>query len=139
MEFKLKQHFFPVYDVPEGSSLDEEFRRLAEVGLVERIKALPYAVDEQAYRDRLEFELKVIIEKGFPAYFLIVQDFINWAKSNGIPVGPGRGSAAGSLVVHFTQDHRPGPDPVQASFRAFFERGTRVHARYRRRLLLQPP
>lgn len=118
VEFKLKQHFFPVYDVPEGSSLDEEFRRLAEAGLVERIKALPYEVDEQAYRERLEFELNVIIEKGFPAYFLIVQDFINWAKSNGIPVGPGRGSAAGSLVAYSLKI--TDLDPIR--YHLFFER-----------------
>src|SRR5207344_1252392 len=52
------------------------------------------------YRDRLEFEAKTIIQMGFAGYFLIVADFINWAKSNGIPVGPGRGSGAGSLVAY---------------------------------------
>lgn len=118
VELKLKQHYFPVYDVPEGSSLDQEFRRLSEDGLVERIKALPYEVDEAFYRERLEFELSVIIEKGFPAYFLIVQDFINWAKSKGIPVGPGRGSAAGSLVAYALKI--TDLDPIR--YKLFFER-----------------
>jgi DNA polymerase-3 subunit alpha len=118
VEFKLKQHYFPVYDVPEGSSLDQEFRRLSEAGLVERIKALPYEVDEAFYRERLEFELNVIIEKGFPAYFLIVQDFINWAKTRGIPVGPGRGSAAGSLVAYALKI--TDLDPIR--YKLFFER-----------------
>lgn len=118
VELKLKQHFFPVYDVPEGSSLDREFRRLAEEGLTARLAALPYAVDESAYRERLEFELQVIIEKGFPAYFLIVQDFINWAKGQGIPVGPGRGSAAGSLVAYALRI--TDLDPIR--YKLFFER-----------------
>lgn len=118
VELPLKQHFFPVYDVPEGSSLDQEFRRLAEEGLTARILALPYAVDEAVYRERLEFELQVIIEKGFPAYFLIVQDFINWAKTRGIPVGPGRGSAAGSLVAYALRI--TDLDPIR--YKLFFER-----------------
>ncbi len=118
VELKLKQHFFPVYDVPEGVTLDQEFRRLCEEGLRERIAALPYEVDEAFYRERLEFELGVIIEKGFPAYFLIVQDFINWAKSQNIPVGPGRGSAAGSLVSYALKI--TDLDPIR--YALFFER-----------------
>lgn len=118
VEFDFGHNHFPVYDVPEGSSLDEEFRALAEKGLIERIEAFPYEIDERFYRDRLEFELKVIIEKGFPAYFLIVQDFINWAKTNGIPVGPGRGSAAGSLVAYALKI--TDLDPIR--YKLFFER-----------------
>ncbi|NLY40746.1 MAG: DNA polymerase III subunit alpha [Desulfovibrionales bacterium] len=118
VELPLNQHFFPVYDVPEGATLDSEFRRLAEQGLTERLAALPYAVDEQEYRSRLEFELDVIISKGFPAYFLIVQDFINWAKTQGIPVGPGRGSAAGSLVSYALRI--TDLDPIR--YHLFFER-----------------
>ncbi|GAB1410242.1 DNA polymerase III subunit alpha [Desulfovibrionales bacterium] len=118
VDLPLNQHFFPVYDVPEGATLDSEFRRLAEQGLAERLAALPYAVDEQIYADRLEFELDVIITKGFPAYFLIVQDFINWAKTQGIPVGPGRGSAAGSLVSYALRI--TDLDPIR--YHLFFER-----------------
>ncbi len=99
-EMELGTHHFPVYEVPQGCTLDEEFIRLSREGLKERFAALPYEIDEKVYRDRLEEELEIICEKGFPGYFLIVQDFINWAKKKGIPVGPGRGSAAGSLVAY---------------------------------------
>jgi DNA polymerase III subunit alpha len=82
--------------------LDEpaELRRMAAAGLVERLAAL--GLDEEAgrpYRERLEFELGTIIQMGFAGYFLIVADFIQWAKRRGIPVGPGRGSGAGSVVA----------------------------------------
>lgn len=118
VELSLGQNFFPAYQVSQGMTLDEEFRRLSEAGLAERIKALPYPIDEHVYRDRLEFELNVIIEKGFQAYFLIVQDFINWAKKQGIPVGPGRGSAAGSLVAYALKI--TDLDPIY--YKLFFER-----------------
>ena len=65
--------------------------------LTARLQQVEAAADERAYRDRLEFELKVIADMGFPGYFLIVADFIKWAKSNNIAVGPGRGSGAGLL------------------------------------------
>jgi len=100
LELELGKHHFPVYEVPEGRTLEEEFIRLCREGLTERISELPYEVEESVYRQRLENELEVICAKGFPAYFLIVQDFINWAKDKGIPVGPGRGSAAGCLVAY---------------------------------------
>src|SRR5699024_6342869 len=58
------------------------------------------AKQDPVYRERLDLECKIIIDMGFPGYFLIVQDFINWGKSNGVPVGPGRGSGAGSLVAY---------------------------------------
>ncbi len=100
VEFNLGQNHFPVYDIPEGMTMDQEFRRMVKEGVRERLGALPYEVNEQDYWDRAELELDVICQKGFPAYFLIVQDFINWAKREDIPVGPGRGSAAGSLVAY---------------------------------------
>jgi DNA polymerase-3 subunit alpha len=100
LELSLGNHYFPHYELPEGVSLEEEFRRLAEDGLKKRLAKLNYVQDENIYWQRLHKELDVICEKGFPAYFLIVQDFINWAKKQGIPVGPGRGSAAGSLVAY---------------------------------------
>lgn len=77
---------------------DETLRRDAHSGLAERMKARS-AEDQQLYRERLDFELDVIIGMGFAGYFLIVADFIKWAKANGIPVGPGRGSGAGSVVA----------------------------------------
>ena len=77
----------------------EELSRQAQEGLTARLQQVEAAADERAYRDRLEFELKVIADMGFPGYFLIVADFIKWAKSNNIAVGPGRGSGAGSVVA----------------------------------------
>ena len=77
---------------------DETLRRDASAGLERRLATLP-PEDLQTYRDRLEFEIDVITRMGFAGYFLIVADFIQWAKSNDIPVGPGRGSGAGSIVA----------------------------------------
>ncbi|WP_340108585.1 DNA polymerase III subunit alpha [Pikeienuella sp. HZG-20] len=77
----------------------EELRSQARAGLEARLSVIPLAATAEAYRERLEFELGVIEGMGFPGYFLIVADFIKWAKEAGIPVGPGRGSGAGSLVA----------------------------------------
>src|SRR5215470_9863829 len=90
--------------VVDGAAVDEtaELRNRAEVGLEQRIKihgiASGHALEE--YSERLDFELKVIEGMNYPGYFLIVSDFIQWAKARGIPVGPGRGSGAGSLVSY---------------------------------------
>ena len=78
---------------------DDELRREAREGLEQRLQQLTQDERLQEYRDRLEFELDVIIRMGFAGYFLIVADFIKWAKANDIPVGPGRGSGAGSAVA----------------------------------------
>ena len=78
----------------------EELRRQAEAGLKERLAVIPHAVSVEEYEKRLDFELGVIEGMGFPGYFLIVADFIKWAKDHDIPVGPGRGSGAGSLVAY---------------------------------------
>ncbi len=77
-----------------------ELRRQANEGLQNRLKIIPHAVTPQEYQARLDFELGIIEKMGFPGYFLIVADFIKWAKDHGIPVGPGRGSGAGSLVAY---------------------------------------
>jgi DNA polymerase-3 subunit alpha len=77
-----------------------ELRRQAEEGLRYRLSIIPHAVEVAEYEARLDFELKIIEGMGFPGYFLIVADFIKWAKDEGIPVGPGRGSGAGSLVAY---------------------------------------
>ncbi|SEW27055.1 DNA polymerase III, alpha subunit [Cognatiyoonia koreensis] len=77
-----------------------ELRRQAEEGLKARLAVIPHAAPVKEYEDRLEFELKIIEGMGFPGYFLIVADFIKWAKDQHIPVGPGRGSGAGSLVAY---------------------------------------
>jgi DNA polymerase III subunit alpha len=78
----------------------EELRRQAHAGLTARLAVIPHAVTPAEYQARLEFELDIIVKMGFPGYFLIVADFIKWAKDQGIPVGPGRGSGAGSLVAY---------------------------------------
>lgn len=78
----------------------EELRRQAREGLEARLKVIPHAVPVEQYHERLEFELGIIEQMGFPGYFLIVADFIKWAKDHEIPVGPGRGSGAGSLVAY---------------------------------------
>ena len=76
-----------------------ELRRAANAGLQARLAVIPHAVTPQDYQARLDFELGIIEKMGFPGYFLIVADFIKWGKDQGIPVGPGRGSGAGSLVA----------------------------------------
>jgi len=81
-----------------GEDEDEQLRRDAHAGLAERLKDRS-AEDRQAYLDRLDYELEIIVGMGFAGYFLIVADFIKWAKANDIPVGPGRGSGAGSVVA----------------------------------------
>ena len=99
----LGRHFLPVFPVPEGETQATLFERLAREGFERRLaqaRAKGRPVDEKLYRKRLDYEIGVIKEMDFPGYFLIVADFIGWAKKNGIPVGPGRGSAAGSLVAY---------------------------------------
>ncbi len=98
----------PDFDTAGGRNEAEELRAQAETGLEQRIEAevcrgdMDAAAREAAakpYRDRLDYELNMIVQMGFPGYFLIVADFIQWAKAQGIPVGPGRGSGAGSVVA----------------------------------------
>ena len=93
----------PRFQVPDGLDEAAYFRQVARRGLDRRFDELGLIgqnVDREAYRKRLEMEADVIANMGFPGYFLIVHDFINWAKEHGIPVGPGRGSGAGSLVAY---------------------------------------
>jgi len=97
--FESSSLLLPDFRVPAGTTLEEHLRELAVRGLKQRIEK-GQARNSRDYWDRLEYELEVINRMGFAGYFLIVQDFINWAKNNGVPVGPGRGSAAGSLVAY---------------------------------------
>jgi len=103
---ELGKPYLPDYPVPAGLTMDEYFRQLSHEGLERRLvklfdAAAPEFAQQQAeYRARLNFELDTIIQMGFPGYFLIVMDFIRWAKQQEIPVGPGRGSGAGSLVAY---------------------------------------
>ncbi len=98
----------PDFPVPEGETIETFFRSESQRGLDQRLdKLFPietrrdnWSDIRQKYDERLEYELEVILSMGFPGYFLIVMDFIRWAKANGVPVGPGRGSGAGSLVAY---------------------------------------
>ncbi|MGC2164494.1 MAG: DNA polymerase III subunit alpha [Gallionella sp.] len=95
----------PDFPTPNGQGLDAYLRDQALAGLQQRLKALYPAESVRAeklpeYQQRLVFETETIINMGFPGYFLIVADFIRWSKENGVPVGPGRGSGAGSLVAY---------------------------------------
>ncbi len=100
--FENKEYLLPKYKVPEGYDYFAYLKELAEKGLERRFKeqGITDRETQKKYYERLYHELKIINNMGFPGYFLIVWDFINWAKRNGIPVGPGRGSAAGSLVAY---------------------------------------
>ncbi len=106
LELTLGENVLPEFPVPEGMTTDTFFRTQAEEGLDRRLDFLfdtsvdDFAEIRKPYDERLAHELNVIIEMGFPGYFLIVADFIKWAKGNGVPVGPGRGSGAGSLVAY---------------------------------------
>lgn len=121
VELDFGRHYFPVYPLPENASLASEFRRLAIAGLQTRLERHPARdrLNRQVYEQRLEHEMKVIEEMGFPGYFLIVQEFINWAKDNHIPVGPGRGSAAGSLVAWALRITNLDPLPYNLLFERF--------------------
>ena len=95
LELDFNKTHLPQFTPPEGKSRDEYLRELAEAGLKKR-----YPAADKVTRDRIEHELDIIKKTGFTSYFLIAWDFINYAKSKGIPVGPGRGSAAGSVVSY---------------------------------------
>ena len=104
LELEFGEHHFPIFPVPENESLETLFEKGCWDGLEKRLDHLRELQEvspelEQQYRDRLTMEIGIIQEMGFSGYFLIVADFINWAKSKQIPVGPGRGSGAGSLAA----------------------------------------
>ncbi|MGI9245646.1 MAG: DNA polymerase III subunit alpha, partial [Steroidobacteraceae bacterium] len=104
VEIRLGKPSLPAYPVPEGRTTEEHLREESRAGLegrwpvLERAQGTP--IPRAAYDERLRIELDVICPMGFAGYFLIVADFIRWARENGVPVGPGRGSGAGSLVAY---------------------------------------
>jgi DNA polymerase III subunit alpha len=101
LDLELGKVFLPNYPVPDSLGIGDYLFQLAHEGLRQRLARLADAASREAtYRERLDFELKTIVSMGFAGYFLIVMDFIRWAKNNGVPVGPGRGSGAGSLVAY---------------------------------------
>ncbi|MBX3592072.1 MAG: DNA polymerase III subunit alpha [Burkholderiaceae bacterium] len=108
LPMELGKPQLPQFPTPPGITLDDYLRQLAREGLAQRMEKLfpeqgtppdVLAARREQYSKRLDFECDTIVQMGFPGYFLIVADFINWAKNNGVPVGPGRGSGAGSLVA----------------------------------------
>ncbi len=126
VKLEFGNYVLPQFHLDTGETAAEALLRLAREGLEKRWPSIHAhygskwsAQRDQEYRDRLEFELKVIIDMGFPGYFLIVQDFINWAKAQGIPVGPGRGSGAGSLVAYSLRITDLDPIPYNLIFERF--------------------
>lgn len=113
VELTFGEHKLPSFDVPEGETAASYLRKLCEKALPER-----YAIVTDKERSRMDYELGVIDKMGFSDYFLIVMDFIHYAKSHGIPIGPGRGSAAGSIVSYLL--HITEVDPLR--FDLLFER-----------------
>ena len=105
LQLRLGKPRLPDFPTPGGVPIEAHFREASFAGLERRLaKLYPDAAERDGqrprYAERLEFEIATIVKMGFPGYFLIVADFINWAKANGCPVGPGRGSGAGSLVAY---------------------------------------
>ena len=108
VSLRLGFNDLPDYPIPEGHTIDTFFEHISQEGLEERLDFL-YPVEQRdedwaeirkPYDERLAYEIGIINKMGFPGYFLIVMDFIGWSKNNGVPVGPGRGSGAGSLVAY---------------------------------------
>jgi len=105
LELELGKFFLPDFDVPEGKTNEVALRESAKTGLERRIQSIEssvnkYSIDKNKYTQRLEYELDMICKLDFAGYFLIVSDFVNWAQENLIPVGPGRGSGAGSITAY---------------------------------------
>jgi len=121
---ELNKPRLPVFPTPNGENANDYFATLAREGLKERlIEDFPSPLDREKkrkeYEERLETEIKIIQNMGFPGYFLIVSDFITWAKSQDIPVGPGRGSGAGSLVAYAMKITDIDPLPYGLLFERF--------------------
>ena len=124
LEIEFGNYYFPRFPVPEGETLESMFTASCRTGLKERFAAMRTAGQftpekEKLYTERLNTEIDVINKMGFPGYFLIVADFINWAKDRGIPVGPGRGSGAGSLAAFCMRITNIDPIPYGLIFERF--------------------
>ena len=121
IEMRLGTYFLPAYPVPAEETLDSWIRSQSHAGLKVRLEKNPLAPGHtrEDYEARLDFELDTICKMGFPGYFLIVADFIQWGKNHGIPIGPGRGSGAGSLVAWALQITDLDPLPYGLLFERF--------------------
>ncbi|MEB2284071.1 MAG: DNA polymerase III subunit alpha [Polyangiaceae bacterium UTPRO1] len=130
LELKSHEYEFPAYRTDPGETLEQRLDKAARTGLAERLAAGCGVADgpitgaaAAPYWERLQFELRSINKLQFAGYFLIVADFINWAKNRGIPVGPGRGSAAGSLVAYALRITDIDPLPYKLIFERFLNPG----------------
>ena len=125
LELKFNELKFPSFPVEESETPNNALRKLAQIGLAERLQKHPLRLNpdfsslNKQYQDRLENELEIINSEGFASYFLIVSDFVNFSKKNNIPVGPGRGSAAGSLVAYSLRITEIDPIPFGLLFERF--------------------
>lgn len=126
IEIQMGVYHLPPFDLGTGETEEEGLRRIAKEGLEKRFVVLRELYGdkltpekEKEYWERLEYELGVIVSMGFPGYFLIVQDFIHWSKEQDIPVGPGRGSGAGSLVAYALTITDIDPLPYDLIFERF--------------------
>ncbi|MFA5072432.1 MAG: DNA polymerase III subunit alpha [Nitrospirota bacterium] len=124
LEIELNTYHLPHFPVPEGFTKESYMADLARQGLENRFKEIVSvrgnnSIDYEKYRERLEFEITMIEKMGFAGYLLIVSDFIQYAKEHGIPVGPGRGSAAGSLVAYCLRITDLDPLPYSLLFERF--------------------
>jgi len=117
-KLKLGKPMLPKFPVPDGTSAADYFRKVSREGLRQRLAESRSGLDEEVYKKRLEEEMDIIVGMDFPGYFLIVWDFVGYAKRSGIPVGPGRGSGAGSLVAYSLRI--TDLDPIQ--YNLLFER-----------------
>ena len=135
VELELDRQLIPRYPTPDGISEAEYLRERVQEGLRRRYGDPPPA----AALERADYELGVIERMGFSGYFLIVWDFVKYAKDSGIAVGPGRGSAAGSLVAYSLADHRRRSVALRPAVRAIPQPRARVDARHRHRLLRPRP
>ncbi len=124
LELEFGKYHLPHFPVPEGTTRESYLTELSHKGLQERFAEIesvrgPGSIDREAYTKRLEFEIDMLSKMGFAGYFLIVWDFIRYAREQGIPVGPGRGSAAGSLVAYSLRITDLDPIPYNLLFERF--------------------
>ncbi|MCX8116313.1 MAG: DNA polymerase III subunit alpha [Desulfobacterota bacterium] len=130
LELKFEERHIPQISIPSGESPDQHLERMAREGLERRLQGFRHLenFDQRAarYRSRLEEELKIIQSMGYTGYFLIVADFIHYAKQRGIPVGPGRGSVAGSLVAYALQITDLDPLEYDLIFERFLNPGRKT-------------
>lgn len=114
VEIKFGEYLLPNYEIPQGYTVEEYFEKLCYEGFEKR-----YPDPPEGYKERLEYEIGVIKQMGFPGYFLVVQDFVRYAKAHGIKVGPGRGSAAGSMVAYVLEITNVDPMDYDLLFERF--------------------